>query len=31
LLRGRGLIDLKVAAVSPTLTALKFARGRGER
>jgi hypothetical protein len=30
-LRARGLIDLKVAAVSPMLSALKFARGRGTR
>jgi hypothetical protein len=26
MLRGRGLIDLKVASVSSSLTALKFAR-----
>lgn len=29
MLRERGLIDLKVASVSPTLTALKFARTSG--
>ena len=31
MLRERGLMDLKVAAVSPALTALKFARVRAGR
>lgn len=31
LLRERGLVDLKVASVSGTLTALKFARTAGRR